>query len=238
MVLRLAGFQLRSLRRNARAVVFTVVFPVVLFVLFAAVFAHGSATTGFRGGKIGLDAYFLAGMIAYAIAMAAFSTLAISLTTQRESGLLKRFRGTPMPAWTFIGALILRSILIVVLEVVALLLIGWLGYDISPSAAALGEVAIFVVLGTFTMATLGVAITAIARTADAVSTIAPFSVLLLAFISGVFIPVSECRTRWCRSAGPSRSLTSPRGCRAHCSASACISRARTSPSSRSGASRG
>lgn len=190
-VLRLAGFQLRSLRRNGRAVVFTVAFPVVLYVLFAAVFARGSSTTGFQGGRIDLDEYFLAGMMAYAIAMAAFSTLAISLTTQRESGLLKRFRGTPMPAWTFIGALVVRSILLVALEVVALLAIGRLGYGVAVSAAALGEIAAYVVLGTFTMATLGVAITTVARTADAAATIAPFGVLLLAFISGVFIPVSQ-----------------------------------------------
>lgn len=191
MVLRLAGYQLLSLRRNSRAVVFTIAFPVVLFVLFASVFGHGSQSTGFQGGRIALDAYFLAGMIAYAIAMAAFSTLAISLTTQRESGLLKRYRGTPMPAWTFIAALVVRSILLVVLETAALLVIGAVAYDVTVSGPALAELAVYVVLGTFTMATLGVSLTAIARTADSAATIAPFTVLLLSFISGVFIPVSQ-----------------------------------------------
>jgi len=191
MVMRLAGYQLLSLRRNSRTIVFTVAFPVVLFVLFAAVFAHGSEKVGSEGGRIAADAYFLAGMIAYAIAVAAFSTLAISLTTQRESGLLKRYRGTPMPAWTFIAALVVRSVLIVVLETVALLAIGAIAYGVTASAAALAEIAVYVVLGTFTMATLGVALTAATRTADAAATIAPFGVLLLSFISGVFIPVSQ-----------------------------------------------
>ena len=46
----------------------------------------------------------MAGIIAYSISLSTFTTLAVSLTTQRESGQLKRLRGTPMPAWTFIAA--------------------------------------------------------------------------------------------------------------------------------------
>ena len=55
------------------------------------------------------EAYFTAGIAAYAIILQTFTSLAISLTTQRETGQLKRLRGTPMPAWTFIAAQIIRS---------------------------------------------------------------------------------------------------------------------------------
>ena len=62
--------------------------------MFASIFAKGGdETTRVNGELIGADAYFAAGMIAYAIMMAAFSNVAIALTSQRESGLLKRFRG-------------------------------------------------------------------------------------------------------------------------------------------------
>ena len=53
-----------------------------------------------------------------------FSTLVISLTTQRESGQLKRYRGTPVPSWTFIASLVLRSMALVAVMVVVLLALG------------------------------------------------------------------------------------------------------------------
>src|SRR5207248_1595300 len=102
LTFRQAGYVLMSMRRNPRVLVFSVAFPVVLLLLFASIFSKGeNATTHFAGGPIKTDAYFTAGILAYAITMACFSSLAIALTTQRESGLLKRFRGTPVPAWTF-----------------------------------------------------------------------------------------------------------------------------------------
>jgi ABC-2 type transport system permease protein len=192
LAFRQAGYGLKTLTRNPRALVFGVVFPVVLFVLFASIFAKGGdETTRINGEEIGTDAYFAAGMIAYAIMMAAFSNVAIALTSQRESGLLKRFRGTPVPAWTFIAAQVLRSIVQVVIVSGAILLVARLGYDVHISSDGVLELVVFVVLGTAALCALGVAITAITTTPESASTIAPFSTVMLAFISGVFIPIDQ-----------------------------------------------
>lgn len=192
LAFRQAGYGLKSLSRNPRALVFGVVFPVVLFVMFASIFAKGGDTTStLNGEEIDTDAYFAAGMIAYAIMMAAFSTVAIALTSQRESGLLKRFRGTPVPAWTFIAAQVLRSIFHVAIVSAALLLVANLGYGVELSSDGVLELVLFLVLGTAAMCALGVAITAITTTADSASTIAPFTTVMLAFVSGVFIPTDQ-----------------------------------------------
>ena len=192
LTVRQSGYVLLSMRRNPRVMVFTVAFPIVLLLLFASIFSKGTAsTTKFVGGPIKTGAYFTAGIIAYAIAMACFSSLAISLTTQRENGLLKRFRGTPVPAWTFIAARICGSIVMVALMSVALLVIGWLVFSVKVSAAGIAELALFIVLGTAAMCSLGIAITTFTTTADSASTIAPFTTVILAFISGVFIPTDQ-----------------------------------------------
>jgi ABC-2 type transport system permease protein len=201
IALRQTGYGLRSLARNPRAVVFSLIFPVVLLVLFSSVFATGdSKTTSVGGLELSTDAYFTAGIIAYAIMMSAFSTLAISLTSQRESGQLKRLRGTPMPPWTFVVAQILRSILLVVLMVAVLILIGHFAFDVHVRGETLVGLIAYVLLGTATMCTLGIALTALTPTADAASTIAPFAAVLLAFISGVFIPV-ETLPNWLEEVG-------------------------------------
>ncbi len=192
LVVRQAGYGLKSLSRNPRALVFTVAFPVVLLLLFASIFAKsGSGTTRFAGTRIDTDAYFTAGIIAYAIMMACFSSLAITLTTERESGQLKRFRGTPVPTWTFIVARIVRSIALVAAMTISLLLLARLAFDVRLSASGLAELAVFAVLGTAAMCALGIAITTFTTTVDAASTIAPFSTVILSFVSGVFIPADQ-----------------------------------------------
>ncbi len=193
LVLRQAGYGLKSASRNPRVLVFTVAFPIVLLLLFGSIFGKGShGTTRIDGGgRIDADAYLTAGIIAYAIMMACFSSLAITLTTERESGQLKRFRGTPVPAWTFIVARILRSIVLVVAMTVALLVLARIAFDVRTSASGFAELAVFVVLGTAAMCALGVAITAFTTTTDSASTIAPFSTVILSFISGVFIPADQ-----------------------------------------------
>lgn len=192
LVLRQAGYGLKSLSRNPRALVFTVAFPIVLLLLFASIFAKsGSGTTNFAGTRIHTDAYFTAGIIAYAIMMACYSSLAITLTTERESGQLKRLRGTPVPAWTFIVARILRCTALVAAMTVALLVLARLAFDVRLSGAGLAELAVFAVLGTAAMCALGIAITTLTTTVDAASSVAPFSTVILSFVSGVFIPTDQ-----------------------------------------------
>lgn len=193
LVLRQAGYGLKSLSRNPRALVFTVAFPIVLLLLFGSIFGKGSGGTTRLdgGGRVDADAYLTAGMIAYAIMMACYSSLAITLTTERESGQLKRFRGTPVPAWTFIVARIVRSIVLVTVMAAALLVLARIAFDVHTSAAGFAELAVFTVLGTAAMCALGVAITTVTTTTDSASTIAPFSTVILSFISGVFIPIDQ-----------------------------------------------
>jgi ABC-2 type transport system permease protein len=181
-----------GITRNQRVLVFTILFPVVLLVLFNSIFAHSSNTTKLSNGvRLDEDAYFTAGLLAYSIMLSAFSSMAIGLVSQRESGQLKRLRGTPMPPWTFMIAQVLRAVLLVVLMTVVLLLIGHFAYDVHFPGDTFGGFVAYLVLGTATMCILGIALTAVLPSAEAAATIAPFSAVLLSFISGVFIPVSN-----------------------------------------------
>jgi ABC-2 type transport system permease protein len=152
-------FQLIGLARNRRAVVLGLVFPVVLLVMFNSVFVRGDDTVDLAGATVTAHAYFTAAMLAYAILGSAFNQLAIGLVNQRESGQLKRLRGTPVPAWTFVVATVLRVVTTVGLMAVVLLAIGRFAYDVPISAEALGEIVLYVVLGTATMCSVGIAAT-------------------------------------------------------------------------------
>jgi ABC-2 type transport system permease protein len=201
LVLTQARYALLLTFRDPRAVVFGLAFPVVLLVMFNAIFVSGSNdTVHIAGATISADAYFTAAISAYAIGLSTFSTLVVGLTTQRESGQLKRLRGTPMPPWTFLVAMVLRSVVRGLMIVVALFLIGVIAFGVHVEAERLIGLIVYVALGTAAFTTLGMAVTAITSTAEAATAIGPFAVVILSFVSGVFIPVDQL-PNWLESVG-------------------------------------
>jgi ABC-2 type transport system permease protein len=187
-----ARYALLTTLRTPQTLVFGMAFPIVLLVLFNSIFkGSGANTVDFHGGTITATAYFTAGMVAYAIGLSTFTNLAVGMTAQRESGQLKRLRGTPMPPWTFIAAQLMRSAGIVSIMVVALLGIGVLAYGVDPSAERLIGFAVYALLGTIVFCALGIAITSFTPTVDSAASIGPFAVVLLSFVSGVFVSVDD-----------------------------------------------
>ena len=188
--------------RTPRAIIFTVAFPLILLVLFNSIFINGGSngTTLPNNVRISAQAYFTAGIVAYAVALSTFTTLAVSLTTQRENGQLKRYRGTPMPPWTFIAAQIVRATTQALLMTALLLAVGALAYGVPIPGSTFPAFVLYVILGTATCCALGIALTAFTPTPDAASTIAPFTVVILAFFSGIWIPVDQL-PQWLETVG-------------------------------------
>jgi ABC-2 type transport system permease protein len=188
--------------RTPRTVIFSIAFPIVLLVLFNSIFNAGGQETATLPDdvKVSAEAYFTAGIIAYAAALSTFTTLAVSLTTQRENGQLKRYRGTPMPPWTFIAGQIIRAEAQALAMATVLLAIGAVAYGISVPASTFPAFVLYLLLGTATLCSLGIALSSFTPTPDAASTIAPFSVVILSFVSGVWIPVEQLPS-WLESVG-------------------------------------
>ncbi len=188
--------------RTPRAIIFTIVFPLILLVLFNSIFINGGehSTTLPNDVRISAQAYFTAGIVAYAVALSTFTTLAVSLTTQRERGQLKRYRGTPMPPWTFIAGQIARATAQALVMTALLLAVGALAYGVPIPGSTFPAFVLYVVLGTATMCSLGIALSAFTPTPDAASTIAPFTVVILAFFSGIWIPVDQL-PQWLETVG-------------------------------------
>jgi ABC-2 type transport system permease protein len=191
LVLMQTRYQLISTARNRRAVLFSFILPAVLLVMFNSVFAPGNGTVDLGGEHVGGHAYFTGGMLTYAILLSAFSQLAIGLVNQRESGELKRLRGTPVPAWTFIAATILRAVAVVASMAVVLILIARLGYGVRFSASGLADVVLFAALGTAALAGVAMAATALVTDVDSAGAVLPLIAVILSLISGIFVPIDQ-----------------------------------------------
>jgi ABC-2 type transport system permease protein len=78
-------------------------------VIFASVFGGGGHTTPVAGGPISTSVYYVPGIIAFGVIAACFGNLVASVTAQRERGVLKRRRATPVPAAAVIAGWGLQS---------------------------------------------------------------------------------------------------------------------------------
>jgi ABC-2 type transport system permease protein len=191
LVLSQTRYALISTSRNPRAVVFSLAFPVILLVLFNEIFISGNDTTKVAGHTVSGASYFTAGMIAYSMGLLCFTQPLIALTAQRERGQLKRLRGTPVPAWTFITAQVLRSVLLALVIGSVMLAMGVVFWNVDVTARTLPGFLVMLFLGTGTLCALGVAMTAFTTTEDTASSIGPFTMVMLSFISGIFIPIDQ-----------------------------------------------
>jgi ABC-2 type transport system permease protein len=169
--------------RSRESAVFTFIFPLLLFVLL------GSVYTGTYYGKPAPQV-LLAALLAYGCTMVAFAGLAITLVIRREEGILKRLRSTPLPPSTFIGALLVSTLIVFALETVALFLLGRAVFG-TPFPSRVGSVVLLIVIGSICFAALGVGLSGLIRSAEGSSAVVNLIVLPMAFLSGAFGPTQH-----------------------------------------------
>lgn len=193
------GFEVRGYFRQADSVFFTFLFPLMMLVIFSTIFTDDISPAAITGDpaagteQISMVTYYLPAMIAAGLLLSGVQNLAIDIAQEKYSGRLKRLGGTPMsPVTYFIGKL--GQVFVTGIGQCALLLAFAslvLGADLPTDADAWGRFAWIFVLGLSTSALLGIALSAVPRSARSASAVVIPTVLLLQFISGVYVPAFE-----------------------------------------------
>ena len=124
-------------------------------------------------------------MVGYGVASTAFAGLAITMVIRRESGVLKRIRATPLPAATYLIAVLGSTFLVFLVQVGLLLGIGRLLFHI-PIPDRLGSLFGALVLGATCFAAMGLGLTTVVRSAEGASAVVNVIYLPMAIISGTF----------------------------------------------------
>jgi ABC-2 type transport system permease protein len=128
------------------------------------------------------------GIAALAIIASSFLNLVIAITAQRESGVLKRRRATPVPAWVLIAGRTLTAVIVSLAVMTVLLLIGRFAYGVKLPTHTIPAVAITAVVGSIAFCCLGYALSTTITSEDAAQPVVQAIILPLYFISGIFIP--------------------------------------------------
>ncbi len=171
--------QQRLFWRSREAAFFTFALPIVFLALLGSVYGDREVD-GMDGAS-----YLLAGMLGYGIVATAFAGLAINMVIRRESGVLKRVRGTPLPTSAYLGALIASTLAVIGLMTVAQLLLG--RYVIGAALpASPGSFVLAILVGTACFAALGLAATGLVHSGEGSSAVITAIYLPMTFISGSF----------------------------------------------------
>ena len=182
------GVEVREFFRDKAAVVFIFSLPSILLVLLGSIFGGQAAARGVTVGQL-----FTAGMIAGGIMSTSFQYLGIGVAAERETGMLKRLSGTPMPAAAYFIGKFVQVLMCTAAETVLLMAVGMAFYHLHLPASPdrwLTFAWVFV-LGTAACSVLGLAVSSLPRSAASATPVVtlPFTVLL--FISGVYVPFND-----------------------------------------------
>jgi ABC-2 type transport system permease protein len=182
-------YDLLAFFRNQQSRFFTLALPVLFLVIFGSVFG-GSHSVKVSGGTIPTSAYYVPSIITLGIIAAAFVNLVISVTTQRESGVLKRRRATPVPATALILGRSFTAVVVALFTTAILIVLGWIFFKAHVPARNGLALLVTVIIGTVSFACMGYALASVIRNEDAAQPITQAVMLPLYFISGVFVAVT------------------------------------------------
>jgi ABC-2 type transport system permease protein len=183
------GADLRCFRRNIQSVFFTLILPALFLVIFASIFRNATVTV--PGGSMKESAYYVPAIITFGLIAAAFANLAVTVVRNREAGIYKRRRATPLPATAVIAARALVGVLTALAITAVLLAIGWAAYGANIPSRTAPAFALDIVVGALAFCCLGFAVASLISNVDAAQPVVQAIVLPLSFISGVFIATSE-----------------------------------------------
>lgn len=176
---------IRLYLREPVAAFFTLAFPVMLVLLFGAM--YGNEPSPLFGGRGTMDISMpnYTGLILGTVGLL---TVPITTAAYRENGILRRFRATPMRPLTYLLADVITNLGMTILGMLLLVLAGWLLYRVRFEGQVL-SVFLAVVLSGLAMFALGYLIASLAtgaRTAQIVGMVIFYPMM---FLSGAGIPI-------------------------------------------------
>ena len=189
LAIRQGRYEMRAFWRNPAAAFFTFVFPLMFLFIFNVIF--GDDEIEVFGNDVSASTFYIPAIVAFSVISACYSNIAIGVAFARDRGLLKRIRGTPLPAAAFLGGRIIQAVVVAIILVGIVLAAGALFYGVEIPADRMLALIVVLIVGASAFCALGLAVTAIIPNADASPAVVNATILPLLFISNVFIPTAN-----------------------------------------------
>lgn len=164
---------------------FTLAFPCLLVVLFGSM--YGNDPSPLFGGRGSMDVSMPAytGLI---LGTVGFIGIPITTAANRERGVLRRFRATPLKPLAYLVADVVTNLVMTLLGMGLVVVVGWLLYRVRFEGDVIGLI-VAVVLSALALFALGYLIAGLAPGARAAQVIGMVVFYPMMFLSGAGMPI-------------------------------------------------
>lgn len=177
--------EVRRLLRNRRTIVFTVVTPVIFFLLFGL----NRAYAGERAGSGNVSAFVMISMALYG-AVGATTSGGAMVSVERLSGWSRQLRVTPLSSVAYIVIKMLTSLVLGSIAVVAVYTAGIITHKSSMPIHVWVITALCVWFGSLLFAAFGLFVGYLLPSENVMQVVG-FALMLFSFGGGLFIPLSQ-----------------------------------------------
>lgn len=186
LAFRQVGYERRSFFRNPAAAGFTFVFPVMFLVIFGVL--YGDQTYDGPNGPVPSIQYQMAQILVFSVVGTTFVSLVTTLAIRRDTGELKRKRGTPVSPAVILGGVVGNGVVLSLLMSTLVIGLSLILFGASIDIERIPVLLLTIVVGALAFCALGATVAAFVPNGDAAPAFANLTIFPLYFLSGVFIP--------------------------------------------------
>jgi oleandomycin transport system permease protein len=185
----IAGRHLRVLRENPGRLIYPLVQPLVLLVLFVSVFGNLALSRN-GGGGLSYQEFLIPGIIIQNAALTA-PTTGLALLRDAGSGLADRFRALPMSRAAVLTGRLLSDAIVFAAQAVLLLSAGFLlGFRVRSGLAGMAVIVVISTAFGLAVAVMSAWLALLIGDAETAERVLFFPAIALAFLSSAFAPVA------------------------------------------------
>jgi len=183
--LQLMKFDLKLYFRDYITIFWVLIYPVLMLAIFGSMYGD---QPGFAEGTRFIDYYVPALCVLNVISVSVF-TLNINIITQRESGVLRRYRVSPVRKTAVLASHSLQGVILVVLGAIEIIAVSKIVWNVNIEWSALALLFGCLLFGCLCFFTIGFALSGLAKSAGAGSGLAMIVFFPMLFLSGIMMPI-------------------------------------------------
>jgi len=172
--------------RNSIALFFTLFFPLLMLFLFGSM--YGNDPSPYFGGRGSMDVTVPGYIATLILGTTAFMSLPMDLAQQRQVGILRRLRATPLRPEMVLSSKLITNLAMALVSTLLLAAAGRLAYQAALPAHWLAAVAGGILVA-FSLYAIGFAIASLVRSVNAVRAVCFAVFYPMMFLSGGTVPL-------------------------------------------------
>jgi ABC-2 type transport system permease protein len=184
-LIKLTYIDMKLYFRNTVAIFFTLAFPLLMLVLFGGI--YGNQPADIFGGYGSVDITVPGYIATIVIGTTAFMGLPMDLSTQRQLGVLRRMRATPLHPGMVLASKLISNLIISLIGMVVLIIAGRVIFQtylpVNWPTVLLG-----ILLISVSLYALGLAMASLVRSANAARAVSFAVFFPMMFLSGGTLP--------------------------------------------------